>query len=409
MQANSSKVVVNGRQRKQQLASKFLKHGDEEELTFTFNNYYQYSHVKTFAHNRRLVEAKRIEAIVDYQLQYSFTFHEVLADCQWQLPDLSLAQSKRRSAMMKQNLTRRMMDGVIAELKLLNGEDNQTAAVEPPIEFGTDCCRKDQPIGVPHYSPVSSPAQPDFDQQAQDVYYQDWLMFKELAFGNKDLLCREQLDSASPPATQLTTVPSTQQARRRLFANSEDDDVEPVEPPVPITASTPTDWNAVGEVEGMTTDEVDSDCQLIEQFDSPAPAQASVEQSTLLSTAGGAADDDDNLLDNLHNSYDAARQKYLRACGCWGEARRKVSNLKWAINKQSIKHTPLSTKERMCDRLFRYKLILKQRKRDYKTASAEWEAMKFTYNALGYTDEDTAARIAFEDAAAGSSSTLLGL
>lgn len=406
MQAGSSKAVVNVRQRKQQLASKFLKHGDEEELTFTFNNYYQYSHVKTFAHNRRLVEAKRIEAIIDYQLEYSFTFHEVLADCQWKLPDLSLAQSKRRSAMMKQNLTRRMMDGVIAELKLLNGDNNQAATAEPPIEFA----ESDEPAAN-NYSPISDADQ----QQAQDVYYQDWLVFKELVFAkdsttNADnLLCHEQLDSASPPFTQLTTVPSTQQTRRRLFVNSPSPhDVELDEPPVPVTASTPTDWDAAGEVEGMTTDEIDSDCQLIEQFDSPAPAQASVEQSTLLSTAGGA-DDDDNLLDNLEDSYNAARQKYLRACGCWGEARRKVSNLKWAINKQSIKHTPLSTKELMCDRLFRYKLILKQRKRDYETASAEWEAMKFTYSALGYTDEDTAARRAFDDASAASASLLLGL
>lgn len=397
MQASTSKVVVNGRQRKQQLANKFLKHGEEEELTFTFNNYYQYSHVKTFAHNRRLVEAKRIEAIIDYQLEYSFTFHEVLADCQWKLPDLSLVQSKRRSAMMKHNLTRRMMDGVIAELKLLNGNNNEAATAEPPIEFAeTD----EQPLTV-NYSPISDSDQ----QQAQDVYWQDRFVFK-------DLLCREELDSASPPVTQLTTVPSTQQTRRRLFANSPDDS-ELNQPPVPVTASTPTDWNAVGEVEGMTTDEIDSDCQLIEQFDSPPPVKAPTELSTLLSTpATTTVDNDDELLGGIQGSYDTARQKYLRACGAWAEARQKVSNLKWSLHKQSVKHTPLSTRERMCDKLFRYKLILKTRKRDYRTASAEWDAMKFTYNALGYTDEDTAARLAFDDAssaAAGSSSILLGL
>lgn len=200
----------------------------------------------------------------------------------------------------------------------------------------------------------------------------------------EDLYCDEVPDHFSPtPPPQKASC-----SKRELFP--------PSPPPVPVAHSSPIlEEVDRRDIEGLTSDE--DDCVLIEQVDSPPPVQSRRDDpplddtDALMDRERTNSDDDDDYLERLDSSLSESLLKAHRemndAAKKMGDTRQAVSRLKWAICNRNSKNAKWSTHDEMCERLDRFKTILRDRKRNWTEKRAQYEAICFCCEKMGMATE----------------------
>lgn len=352
---------------------------EEERFTFdlrAFKATDKYQLSDTFYPCLSWSEEGRLRYLTAYQYKRAGVVPEWLRECRWQLPS-RLSKARKEAEELKRLTAVGWMNGRSA-----GWYDGQAQDPDGYVTDDEDVMKDFRPGSPSDALPVPT--------------------VEEL------LTCFEEMpprtvDKSNGSTTDIAVGGSqSSTAKRKLVFEYED------VTPVPLATSSPlfvlSDMPPTWEPPPLERDGEDAEAA-IELFDSPPPADrrsiVAEHCTTYLMEMDAAAetdkkgewndDDDDEGYDpatGVERSMRRERTRMNEAAKRMKAARLVVGKLKWSIDHCNTKTITQAGLERMRDRLQRFKLIYKERKREFKDRQADYEAVRFACRCVGIATPD---------------------